>query len=159
MKEIIWARETTEKHVPNLKVTNYFEILARDVTDLNFNSNLVMVPTNSLVTTSHINPFFNLKTTSSMDHTNSNMILTTSRDTITNLVPSRNLDLAYSNNPASRPSPDSVLSSNLRSSKALFIPWKCEICEATIPWGLTFEQTLHVENHKKQNSKCKMDPW
>ena len=111
-----------------------------------------MVPTNSLVTTSHVYPSSNL------DPNNSSLILTTSLDTITitSLVPSRSLDLTYSKNPAnkfnsaSRPSPDSVKSSNLRSSKALFFPWKCEICEATIPWGLTFEQALHMEKHKKE---------
>ena len=25
--------------------------------------------------------------------------------------------------------------------------WKCDICEKTIPWGLTFEQILHKNNH------------
>ena len=85
--------------------------------DLNFNSNLVMVPTNSLVTTSHVYP------SSNMDPNNSSLILTTSLDTITSLVASRSLDLTYSKNPAnkfnsaSRPSADSVQSSNLRSSE------------------------------------------
>ena len=64
-----------------------------------------------------------------------------SPNSITSLVPSTSMDLTDSKNfavnSASRTSPDSV-------------KWKCEACEATIPWGMTLDQALHIEKHKKK---------
>ena len=139
---------TDYEPVPNVKVANSFENLPSDVTelepDLNFNTNMAKESTNSLVSNS-----LDLVTMSSMDSFNSSLILDTSLDTNTSLVTSMNLDLSYSKsfaiNSAATPSSDSV-----QSSRALTIPWKCEICEANIPWGLTMEQALHMEKHKKE---------
>ena len=98
--------------------------------------NLDMASANSLVTTS-------LDLTKVTCPTSSSLTLNTSHNNISSLVPSRSMDLTCSKistiscNLALRTSPKSV-------------KWKCEICEATISWGLTLERALHTEKHKKQ---------
>jgi myosin heavy subunit len=47
---------------------------------------------------------------------------------------------------------NSALSSNSSpSAKSLNEPWKCNLCEITIPMGFTFEKMLHKNKHENEN--------
>ena len=39
---------------------------------------------------------------------------------------------------------------NSPSTKPLFPPWTCQICQADIPLGRTWEQTLHMKKHRDE---------
>ena len=39
---------------------------------------------------------------------------------------------------------------NSTSTKSLFPPWTCKVCQADIPWGQTWEQVLHSKKHRDE---------
>jgi hypothetical protein len=34
--------------------------------------------------------------------------------------------------------------------KSLFPPWTCDVCQTDIPWGQTWEQTIHSKKHREE---------
>ena len=141
--------ETDDELALNVEVANYFETLPRNDTeqepDLNSNSQMTKAPSRSLDTTP-----MGLLTSSSLDPSSSSLLLTASLDTTTSLMPSMNLDLTYNKNLETRLNSTSTPSSDLKLRTSTRRSWKCETCEASIPWGLTFDQALHMEKHRKE---------
>ena len=149
--------ETDEEAVavPNIKVRNFFETLARDVTTSGSNSiytclNSTTRDSTCLNITTRDSTRLDSNTRASTCHDS------TSRDstcldntTKLNMIGLDSTCLVNTNmNSFNR---DTTQGNSVQPSrKSLFPPWTCEVCYTDIPWGQTWEQVIHIKKHRDE---------